>query len=101
MARIGDTAFLAAGFALALPGGALAFWLLQDRSLYEALPNHLRIAALIPLVWGVALMCVPSLRRTDAEADPMALKGWAVAGAAVLLPLASLAWWLLSPGSHG
>lgn len=84
---------------LLLYGGAV--FLLVDRAVFESLPNHGRIALLIPVTWGALLPCFPVFLDWKGSAADLRLRALAVVAATAGVHLGSLAWWLFAPETRG
>ncbi len=86
------------GVALLIVGAALAVWAFQD---FEALPNYLRIACLIPVVTAQAMLRIDQYRNWSSVHG--LTRGYAV-GALIVPPMlliGSLIWLVVAPSAHG
>jgi hypothetical protein len=86
-------------FFLTLSGPALIYYIYRWDS-FESYPNHQRLGMLIPATCGYALMYVDTWRNWEAAESEDRLRAVGAAFCAVMLPLASLAWWIFNPTAH-
>ncbi len=85
------------GIGLLLLGGALVYWTLQH---FDALPNYQRLASLLPVMSGAAMLQVDSCRNWSAVHG--LAKGRAI-GALIVPPLLLIGaalWWLIAPDAR-
>ncbi|WP_146907250.1 hypothetical protein [Arenimonas daejeonensis] len=94
--KIRDKIFYA-GVALLLMGGALAYWALQH---FDALPNHLRLASLLPVMSGAAMLQVDNFRNWSTVHG--LAKGRAIGTliAPPMLLLGAALWWFIAPDAR-
>jgi hypothetical protein len=101
MMRIEDRTrnlILYGGILLLIAGFALFYLALQR---FETLPNHLRLASLIPLTSAMVMLRVDVYR--DWSAATWSAKGGAIGAliAPPMLVIGVMAWWLTAPDAIG
>ena len=86
-----------AGVGLLLLGGGLAYWALQQ---FDALPNYQRLASLLPVMSGAAMLQVDKYRNWSDVHGPA--KGRAIAAliAPPMLLIGAALWWLIAPDAR-
>jgi hypothetical protein len=87
------------GSVLLIGGFGVFAWALMR---FPGLPNYLRIAALVPFAFSIPMITVESYRSGWASLSPRE-KGQSIAWliVPVVLPLGSLAWYLIDPTATG
>ena len=93
---ISNRAFQLVGGVLAL-FGVVVFVVAMQR--FNSLPNYQRLASLVPLTWGCALLSVDTLRDwNNSEHFGRKFAIGSVLGA-VGLPIGTILWWLFDPSA--
>lgn len=92
-----DPIFVAAVILLCI-GAIVAFVAIQN---FDALPNYLRVASLVPLNCGSAMMYVDTWRNWSEASYKDQGRAAALTLTTVGLAIGSLIWWLVAPATRG